>query len=372
MARQQLMQFIDERKGQVMLEIGPFMNPAIRKEVHNVYYADIRSKDEIYNFYLKHNLCTPEELYERIAPIDFVIKDTYEKAMDGKKFNVIFSSHVIEHVNDIIFHLQDLAAILNDDGYLVMAIPDKRYCFDHFREVTPFRDMLDVYLNGSVNSTARLAFDGFNGHRCNDPEAYHSNSVSFSSMIDSGIDDYYWTYLNQYKSVRDKEMVLSEHNWVFTCTSFLDCLRDMLRANMLPFSCFYFDTTPENIFEFTIILQKNISIMNDKEKRIDEIQKIINMSEQNSEVSCFIQKTELLQAGHNAIQKSLQDEINALNCKISAYESNINHLKEEHATERNILLAEKDNQYHAFINSNSWKITAPFRAITRIFRRVGL
>ncbi len=155
MSREYLSRFIGARIAEPMLEIGPYMRPYITKDVFDVYYADIRTKEEIYEYYLTHNLHGAQMPYELIADIDYVIRDTYESAVGGKRFALVFSSNVLEHVNDVIAHLIDLSRILCDDGYVVLAVPDKRYTFDRFRETTPFRDMLDVYLSFCL----AIAFD---------------------------------------------------------------------------------------------------------------------------------------------------------------------------------------------------------------------
>lgn len=278
MTREFLREFVTERQGRPMLEIGPFMNPFLPKGWNEVYYADIRSKDEIYQHYLPHHLCAPEVLYARIFPIDFVVKDTYEKAVGGKRFAVVFSSHVIEHVDDIIRHLLDLGKILDDGGCLAMAVPDKRYTFDHFREVTPFRDMIDVYMEGTVKSTARLMFDmTFTCHPCNNPNDYEAGRVFFTEV--AGETDRFQKAIELYKRVKEEGYVVSEHNWVFTYASFLDFIRDGLRAGLLPFTLLYSHPPVATANEFTVILKKDESILQDSEKRMAEIMKLVKLAE---------------------------------------------------------------------------------------------
>ena len=259
------------------MEIGPLISSFLTKDKYNVFYSDIKSTDEIYSEYKNYrNLGTPEEIYRKLVPIDFVIKDTYKEAVGSRRFAVVFSSHVLEHVRDVILHLQDLCSILIDDGFLVMCIPDKRYTFDHFREVTPFRDMIDVYLSGNVNSTARLSFDHhFMYHPCNDPLSYYKDEVSFSTNIEN--DNQYSQALEYYKLVRDNGQEFNSHNWVFTYTSFIGFLRDGLRAKLLPYTLYYSNPPQSGENEFVVILKKDLAILSDYEKCVAEIKRIISL-----------------------------------------------------------------------------------------------
>lgn len=58
-----------------------------------------------------------------------------------KRFAAVFSSHTIEHIPDLIGHLEDVAALLKPGGAYYLIIPDKRYCFDHFRPISTIGDV---------------------------------------------------------------------------------------------------------------------------------------------------------------------------------------------------------------------------------------
>ncbi|MDR1704532.1 MAG: class I SAM-dependent methyltransferase [Clostridiales bacterium] len=277
MSREHLRAFINETKGPI-LEIGPFTDPFLKKGVYDVSYADIRSKDEIYEHYLPHKLYPPELLYQGIVPIDYVIKDTYKNAVEGKRFSLIFSSHVIEHVDDIIAHFKDLWDILEEGGYIALVVPDKRYTFDHFREVTPFRDMIDVYLSGDTGGTARFAFDmAFTCHPCNSPALYTDGNVGFNEVAkDTGR---YEKAVALYKRVKNEGYKVGDHNWVFTYASFLAFVRDGLRSGLLPFTLHYSHPPLPYTNEFTAILKKDSAVTEDHEKRMAEIIRISSLSD---------------------------------------------------------------------------------------------
>ena len=327
MSKQYVKQFIDGMKGAPILEIGPLINPLFRKDSHDVYYADVDTKEQLYDLYKNHNLCPPDELYDSIMPIDFVIHDKYLNACGSKKFSVVYSSHVIEHVEDVIDHISDLSNILDEEGYIAFVIPDKRYCFDYAREVTPFRDILDVHINGRQR-LARLSFDfSFNHHNAYSIADYHNSSTKFSSKLTT--DHYDGDILELYRGLQETMNYHGDHYWVFTYTSFLDILRDMLRANLLPFTLHYSAAPLVNTNEFAIILKKDTSILTDQRKRINEITRISCISEEFQDKTLILQQRQAL--------------------------SNLQNIQD---------------QYYAIQNAFWWRITKPARMLSNLCKNI--
>jgi len=319
MSREVILAFIDERKGEPMLEIGPLITPVLQKSNHNVYYADIKSKEEIYEQYKTYkSMDPPETLYERIMPIDYVVRDTYRDAVGHMRFSVVLSSHVIEHTTDLIGHLYELSEILTDDGLVVLFIPDKRYCFDHFREITPFRDAVDVYLKGEACCTARFVFeDCFNGYHFNnknDPFLYWKNEISFNTVKED--DNGFTRARANYERSVNNGMVKGIHQWVFTDKSFLDIIRDCLRAKLIQFKLSYFSPTQPGEQEFHVILQKDLTILTNEAFRKQEVAKIAELAEnlQSQGKEKDLQKLQI------ALQQKKQ-ECDALSSRVHALEN---------------------------------------------------
>ena len=59
---------------------------------------------------------------------------------------MVFSSHNIEHQPCLITHLQELASLLRPGGQVVLFVPDRRYCFDHFLPETTLLDILAAWV----------------------------------------------------------------------------------------------------------------------------------------------------------------------------------------------------------------------------------
>ena len=255
------------------MEIGPLQNPFLKKEEYNVYYSDIKDTDGVINTW--KNASGVDET--KIVSIDYVIKKTYLDAVGEKRFGAVFSSHVIEHTFDIITHLKEISEILETEGRYVLCIPDKRFTFDYFREVTPFRDAYDVYLNGD-EALKRLVLDWTLNNVADwhvSVDGYLNHSLSFNEIAVNSI-----RVSDAIKNIENIEYVkMGFHYWVFTFISFLALLRDCLRLNLLPYTLEYAGGTILGGNEFYIVLKKNAEIQSDIKLRNTEIQKINNLIE---------------------------------------------------------------------------------------------
>lgn len=76
-------------------------------------------------------------------------------AAAGGDFDVVFSSHNIEHQPDLVRHFQDVEKALKPGGVMVMLIPDKRYCFDHFLPETTLPEVLEAFVDRRIRHSAR-------------------------------------------------------------------------------------------------------------------------------------------------------------------------------------------------------------------------
>ncbi len=124
-----------------LLEIGPWYSPAFSKQTHQLWYLDAFSSDHMRQTAAQYPQADPQNVPE----IDFVWRGEPYAKLINITFDVAFSSHNIEHQPCLVGHLADVASILNPGGRLFLAIPDKRFCFDHFLEESSVFDVLDAY-----------------------------------------------------------------------------------------------------------------------------------------------------------------------------------------------------------------------------------
>jgi len=74
-------------------------------------------------------------------------------------FDAFIASHVIEHTTDLIGFLDTAETLLCPSGIVILAIPDKRYCFDYFRPLTTTGEVLCASASRRSRHTRRIIFD---------------------------------------------------------------------------------------------------------------------------------------------------------------------------------------------------------------------
>lgn len=130
--------------GLALLEIGPFFSPAFRRPKANVYYIDCLSTESMKKRAEKLKGAT----IDNIPEIDYVWSGQRYADLIGRKFSAVYSSHNIEHQPCLVAHLNDLESVLEKEGAVFLAIPDKRYCFDHFFPETNLADVVEAWAEG--------------------------------------------------------------------------------------------------------------------------------------------------------------------------------------------------------------------------------
>ncbi|KAB2772448.1 methyltransferase domain-containing protein [Brucella anthropi] len=129
------------------LEIGPHNQPMVSKDEGDILYMDFMSRDE-------HIKSAPNVPYiEEIPETDIIIKDNnYISYIGDRRFDYIIANHVGEHAPDFIGFLNMLSSMLNANGIVFLALPDKKFTFDKFRQNTTLSHVVSDYLCGPQTS----------------------------------------------------------------------------------------------------------------------------------------------------------------------------------------------------------------------------
>lgn len=131
--------------GVPLLEIGPYFSPSFRPPEYQVAYLDYLGTEELRERARHTDGGEPDSVPE----IDFVwTGQSYLTLLGNRKFDAVFSSHNIEHQPCLVTHLREVAAILAPGGRYFLAVPDRRYCFDHFLPETTLPDVLEPFVTG--------------------------------------------------------------------------------------------------------------------------------------------------------------------------------------------------------------------------------
>ncbi len=160
-----------------------------------------------------------------------------EITADAAPFDFVIASHVIEHVPDFIGWLKEIHSILKPGGILSLAIPDKRFTYDFFRQLSKISDVVDAYLRGMRKPSPRQIFD------------YHAEFVrrngEFSWRICAVEKElkHEHTLEKAFTITRDayqNDQYVDVHCWVFTEQSFVNLLKDIAQLGLLDFKILKF------------------------------------------------------------------------------------------------------------------------------------
>lgn len=212
-------------KDVALLEIGPFCNPCFRRPHHDVRYLDAFTSEELRAQVRK--LGWPLE--DKVPEIDYVWSGGSYQSLIDERFDVVFSSHNIEHQPCLVTHLNDVASLLRPGGRFFLNVPDKRYCFDHFRPESTIVEALDAYAERRTRHTARMVLAGRMLLTHNQPDAHwrgeHGNDPR-KRVVDAA---YARNVRTQLDVLTRQTGYVDAHAWQFTPDSFR-LLIDLLHA----------------------------------------------------------------------------------------------------------------------------------------------
>ena len=219
------------------IEIGPSYNPtAAKKDGYNVQIIEHMSQEDLIQKYKKMNIQT-----DAIEEVDYVWSGSPYSVLTGKEkyYDWIIASHVIEHTPDLIGFLVECDSILKDSGVLSLAIPDKRYTFDHFRHLSGISRIIDNHLRECRTHTLGTATD------------FHLNTAfneGKASWYPGAKSDY--RLVHSFEEARElidgfaaSEQYVDAHAWCFTPHSFRLLIHDLNALDYIPFQEVSFSPT---------------------------------------------------------------------------------------------------------------------------------
>jgi hypothetical protein len=221
------------------LEIGPFDCPVLIGQ--NIKYCDILSQEQLIKRAIDHN--------RNPATVPFI---HYNNLNINEQFDLVLSAHLIEHQIDFIEHINNVSNILKPNGYYVLIIPDKRYCFDHFINETTIADIINMHVNKSTNHTVKSIIE----HRtltCHNNIEEHWNGNHGSQNLNS------YTLINainEYNNNLQSNSYIDVHSMQFTPKSFEDIVNLLYKIKMINMKIEKVYNTQKNSCEFFVILQK--------------------------------------------------------------------------------------------------------------------
>jgi len=238
-----------------VLEIGPFANPALRGA--NVSYFDVLSTEDLRKRAVAHGV-NPADC----PTIDYVSPNGDLSVVD-RTFSAVFSSHVIEHQPDLVTHLQNVARLLEPDAYYFLAIPDKRFCFDHFIAESGIADVIDAHARELRRHDVRSVVEHLALTTHNDSlrhwkgdhgePNYKKATDLFRSAVQIALYDP--TYVDS-------------HAWQFTPETFREIITMLFELKLSPFSISRLYATTFGSNEFYAVLRKRDVICEELRERL--------------------------------------------------------------------------------------------------------
>jgi len=226
-----------------LLEIGPLANPLLRGPA--VRYFDVLPTDKLREKAAEHgfdaSLCPEIDYYDEHADLG-VISD---------RFEAVVSSHAIEHQPDLIKHLCDVGDLLEPGGLYFLAIPDHRYCFDHFLAPSTIADVLDANMRHArlhsatnvINMRAMITHNDAGRHWSGDHgDPYYVASPK--ALLDAR--DFYENSGDTY---------LDTHAWRFTPADFREICKLTYELGLSPLAPARVYETVRGSLEFYAVLE---------------------------------------------------------------------------------------------------------------------
>ncbi len=145
------------------IELGPLDKPIMAKrDGYNVEIVDYLDTESLRAQY-GHELHVGVDA-SLIEEVDHVSHGETLTELIGNEgaYEWIVASHVIEHIPDLVSFLQDVERILSPTGRLGLVVPDKRYCFDFYGELSTSGQVVDAFVSKRTKPTLGQVVDYFN------------------------------------------------------------------------------------------------------------------------------------------------------------------------------------------------------------------
>lgn len=267
-----ILQQVIDKKSLKVLEISPWDDPFVHGD--NVKYFEIMDADDL----CRATVDVKRKLARLPEKIHFVGKNGDLSVVD-ETFDIVFSSHVIEHTPDLVEHLRSVTEILKDGGLYIMLIPDKRYCFDYYNPETTISDVLDAFahkrkipsLSDVINfvytrthNNPTLHWQDFHGERWGNrdkPPVDNDARVEITGKYffddDKGVNFKKLADLvEHYAEALKQGQYFSVHNWRFTPEGFKYIVSMLNRLNIIKLPVYRLCHTLRGRCEFVAMLEK--------------------------------------------------------------------------------------------------------------------
>jgi hypothetical protein len=245
--RQIISEVIDPASARIV-EIGALDNPTFPPSHYHIRFIDYATKEQLREQY-KQN---PRYALDRVVEIHYPISSSDYAAQIPERFDLAIANHVIEHIPDTIRWINSLGEILYENGYIFLAVPDRRYTFDYLRPETTIGDVLRAYRDKMNKPDLVQIFE----------HMYYWRPIKAGDAWAGRIPD----LLKQPRQNIRQAMVTAEqrsrlphvsvHCNVYTYQSFLTLFSELLELDMLQVEIAHSRDVHDGENEFHVLLRK--------------------------------------------------------------------------------------------------------------------
>lgn len=243
-----LLKFLRNLHPEKILEIGPGSAPKFKGP--NVRYFDVKSREELAQRY--KNDPNASQLPDQIHYVD----PSGSLSCVREKFDIVLSSHVIEHTLDLLAHLREVESILSRGGLYVVIAPNKRFTFDYFKPITIIEDVLSKHFERSrpPSLSLRSVLLEVNRRTHNFPDRHWAGDHGAPCFNKQ---DTLKSIASFDSTAKNSVAVSGYHNWIFTDDSFVEIINLLheLELNLLRVRESY--NTPFGGMSFSAILGRS-------------------------------------------------------------------------------------------------------------------
>jgi SAM-dependent methyltransferase len=140
------------------IEIGALHEPSAVGDGAQVVYVDTHTKEESLRLF-------PElKADQLVTPVKLVNLDAGElNQFAPASMDFVIASHVLEHLANPVFAVEQIFTVLRPHGIALLAIPDKNFTFDRMRGTTSFGHLWQDYLDRVTENSDEHYLDFLRG-----------------------------------------------------------------------------------------------------------------------------------------------------------------------------------------------------------------
>ena len=207
MRRQVLAALVDPARTSI-LEIGPAFDPIFaRRDGYRTRIADHTDRAGLTEKYAYRG-----NTWESFEDVDFVLLGGAKMAQRiDERFDLVVAAHVLEHSTSLVDFVNQCAELLTENGTVVFVVPDRRYCFDRFRERSSLGSVIDAARNPSeTHSVGTVTECHLNSVKRDGRNAWSPSTTTTFKLLHT------LESVQKLAAAAQSDQYLDVHHWVFT------------------------------------------------------------------------------------------------------------------------------------------------------------